>query len=86
MGPLIYAGDGGAFTDFHVDGYGTVDAGHLCLHGYNEVIMLRKLHELSEFEDAAKILGLSMQGLNFYRDKVFTWPTNDVIKELEKCG
>jgi hypothetical protein len=27
----------------HVLGFGTVDSGHLCLSGYNEVILLRRL-------------------------------------------
>jgi hypothetical protein len=26
-----------------IPGYGTVDSGHLCLSGYNEVVMLRRL-------------------------------------------
>ena len=33
-----------------VTGYGTVDSGHLCLSGYNEVVMLRRLpkgHDLN---------------------------------------
>ena len=27
----------------HVLGFGTVDSGHLCVSGYNEVILLRRL-------------------------------------------
>jgi hypothetical protein len=34
-----------AFTHFHQDGHGTVDSGHLCINGYNEVVMLRRLTE-----------------------------------------
>ena len=30
-------------TAVHVLGCGTVDSGHLCLSGYNEVILLRRL-------------------------------------------
>lgn len=33
------------FTHFHQDGHGTVDSGHLCISGFNEVIMLRRLTE-----------------------------------------
>lgn len=29
--------------NFCIAGYGTVDSGHLCLSGYNEVVMLRRL-------------------------------------------
>jgi hypothetical protein len=36
---------GGGYTQFHQDGHGTVDSGHSCLSGYNEVIMLRRLPE-----------------------------------------
>ena len=42
MGPNIYVTPGG-FTSFHQDGHGTVDSGHSCLAGYNEVVMLRRL-------------------------------------------
>ena len=34
-----------AFTYFHQNGHGTVDSGHWCLSGYNEVVMLRRLTE-----------------------------------------
>jgi hypothetical protein len=36
---------GGGFTQMHQDGHGTVDSGHSCLSGYNEVVMLRRLPE-----------------------------------------
>jgi hypothetical protein len=36
---------GGGYTQFHQDGHGTVDSGHLCLHGFNEVVMLRRIPE-----------------------------------------
>lgn len=45
MGPNLYMAPGGAFTGFHQDGTGTVDSGHSCLTGYNEVVMLRRLPE-----------------------------------------
>jgi hypothetical protein len=34
-----------AFTHFHQDGHGTVDSGHQCLSGYNEIVILRRLTE-----------------------------------------
>jgi hypothetical protein len=45
MGPYTYLTPPGGFTSFHQDGYGTVDSGHTCLTGYNEVVMLRRLPE-----------------------------------------
>jgi hypothetical protein len=45
MGPNLYLTPPGSFTHFHQDGHGTVDSGHLCLRGYNEVIMLRRMSE-----------------------------------------
>lgn len=44
MGPNLYVTPPGSYTDFHLDGFGTVDSGHLCLSGYNEVVMLRRLN------------------------------------------
>jgi hypothetical protein len=32
---------GGAYTSVHQDGHGTVDSGHTCLKGHNEVVLLR---------------------------------------------
>ena len=45
MGPNYYQTFPGSFTHFHQDGYGTVDSGHLCIEGYNEVIMLRRMDD-----------------------------------------
>ena len=43
MGPNMYITPPGSFTRFHQDGYGTVDSGHMCLSGYNEVVIFRRL-------------------------------------------
>ena len=45
MGPNMYVTPPATFTHFHQDGHGTVDSGHLCIKGYNEVVMLRRLTE-----------------------------------------
>jgi GH24 family phage-related lysozyme (muramidase) len=45
MGPNMYITPPAVFTHFHQDGHGTVDSGHLCINGYNEVVMLRRLTE-----------------------------------------
>ena len=49
MGPNLYLTPGGSFTCFHQDGQGTVDSGHSCIKGYNEVVMLRRLPEAEKF-------------------------------------
>jgi hypothetical protein len=45
MGPNVYITPPASFTHFHQDGHGTVDSGHFCLSGYNEVVMVRRLPE-----------------------------------------
>jgi hypothetical protein len=37
MGPNLYVTPGNTFTTLHQDGLGTVDSGHSCLYGTNEV-------------------------------------------------
>ena len=46
MGPNLYVTPPASFTQFHQDGHGTVDSGHTCLSGYNEVVMLRRMPEV----------------------------------------
>ena len=46
MGPNLYMTPPASFTQFHQDGHGTVDSGHTCLSGYNEVVMLRRMPEV----------------------------------------
>ena len=45
MGPNFYVTPPASFTHFHQDGHGTVDSGHICLSGFNEVVMLRRMPE-----------------------------------------
>ena len=45
MGPNLYLTLPASFTQFHQYGNGTVDSGHVCLKGYNEVVLLRRLTE-----------------------------------------
>lgn len=44
MGPYLCLASGG-FTSFRQVGHGTVDSGHTCMSGFNEVVMLRRLPE-----------------------------------------
>jgi hypothetical protein len=55
MGPNLYMTPPGSYTTIHQDGHGTVDSGHLCLMGYNEVVMLRRLSEIHK-KHAIRIL------------------------------
>ena len=43
MGPNLYMTPPLSFTHFHQDGHGTVDSGHLCMGGFNEVVILRRI-------------------------------------------
>jgi hypothetical protein len=54
MGPNLFITPPGSFTRFHQDGNGTVDSAHLCMSGFNEVIMLPRLTE----EDVKKVFGI----------------------------
>ncbi len=88
FGPLIYAGVGGAFTPFHEDGLGTVDSGHLCLTGYNDVVILRRL-EGDARKDAADKLGFLLgQRPNVMgaSNNLFSWPTKEKIESFKKLG
>ena len=55
MGPNLYITPPGSITHFHQDGHGSVDSGHQCIQGYNEVVMLRRLPEIHK-KNAMNIL------------------------------
>ena len=61
MGPNLYLTPPGSITAFHQDGHGTVDSGHQCLQGRNDVIMLRRMDERHKL-NALKILAGDAQG------------------------
>ena len=61
MGPNLYVAPPASFTTFHQDGSGTVDSGHLCLSGHNEVIMLRRMPEVNKLH-AMSILNNGVDG------------------------
>jgi len=86
-----------SFTHFHQDGHGTVDSGHTCLSGYNEVVMLRRMPEehkqraLYILNDQAKkkrskydgLYGLPHgDGLGAKPD----WPSVDAIEECRRMN
>ena len=89
MGPNLYITPPGGRTWFHEDGNGTVDSGHQCMTGPNEVIMLRRITD-----EATRLNGLHLlntgEGLDDARphdDAVLStatkkWPTRETLKCL----
>ena len=43
MGPNLFISPPGGITQLHLDAFGTVDSGHLCLSGYNEVLLFDRM-------------------------------------------
>jgi len=96
MGPNLYVTPPASFTHFHQDGHGTVDSGHLCISGYNEVVMLRRLTERHKKHALWILSGKKMEGSHF--DGLYSmphgdglgrkppWPSNDMIEECEQMG
>jgi hypothetical protein len=58
-----------SFTQFHQDGHGTVDSGHLCCRGYNEVVMLRRLPERHKLHALHLLNGTSFSSGSFLYGK-----------------
>lgn len=94
MGPNLYITPPSSFTHFHQDGHGTVDSGHLCLSGYNEVVMLRRLPERHKCRALELLNGSSssshsaLYGLP-HRDDLdpaLSWPTKGAIRFCEEMG
>ncbi|KAL3799181.1 hypothetical protein ACHAW5_005458 [Stephanodiscus triporus] len=93
MGPNLYLTPPTTFTNFHQDGHGTVDSGHWCLTGYNEVVMLRRLTERHKFHAVQLLTGTSdaygtLYGLP-HRDGMATqpgWPSSEAIGLCKKMG
>lgn len=77
MGPNAYLTPPGSFTQVHQDGHGTVDSGHLCLTGYNEVVMLRRLPERHKIH-ALELLRRGGRGEKY--DGLYGLPHADVCE------
>ncbi|KAL9189365.1 hypothetical protein ACHAXT_009040 [Thalassiosira profunda] len=89
MGPNLYITPPCSFTHFHQDGHGTVDSGHLCLSGYNEVVMLRRLTERHKCHALNLLTGTSEPHSTLYglphRDGLGTQPGWPSKAAIEKC-
>ena len=77
MGPNMYVTPPASFTTFHQDGNGTVDSGHLCLSGYNEVVLLRRLTE--RHKKHALMILTGNAGTNEYFDGLYELPHSDEL-------
>jgi len=93
MGPNLFITPPSSFTQFHQDGHGTVDSGHLCLSGYNEVIMLRRLSEKEKCHALQLLTGTSDSHNTLYdfphQDDLETqlsWPSKESIRQCEEMG
>ena len=95
MGPNLYITPPASFTHFHQDGHGTVDSGHLCLSGYNEVVMLRRLTERHKYHALRLLTGASDSKKTLYdlphRDQGGEeirrdWPSAVSIEECKRMG
>ena len=87
MGPNLYVTPPSTFTHFHQDGHGTVDSGHLCMSGFNEVVMLRRLTERHK-QHALMILtggfgaeedGKKKEARPAYFDGLYSEPHGDLL-------
>lgn len=91
MGPNLYITPPGTFTHFHQDGHGTVDSGHQCLRGRNEVVMLRRMDEPNK-RRALRILCKGCPSYDALYGKPHDagekppWPTETQIDELRRHG
>ena len=92
MGPNIYISPPGASTYFHQDGHGTVDSGHLCLAGQNEVILLPRLSEARTREAMDILRGNTDYSVRTepHADEEFrvkpSWPTKETLGKLNAAG
>eukprot|EP00554_Chaetoceros_debilis_P012240 CAMPEP_0194110982 /NCGR_PEP_ID=MMETSP0150-20130528/10091_1 /TAXON_ID=122233 /ORGANISM="Chaetoceros debilis, Strain MM31A-1" /LENGTH=1306 /DNA_ID=CAMNT_0038800289 /DNA_START=328 /DNA_END=4248 /DNA_ORIENTATION=+ len=96
MGPNLYVTPPGSFTHFHQDGHGTVDSGHMCIDGYNEVIMLRRMSEdhkrqalhLLHYNDRRQknIHYDALYGLPHHDGKKPLWPDHEAIKNCDELN
>jgi hypothetical protein len=91
MGPNLYVTPPGTFTHFHQDGHGTVDSGHQCLRGHNEVVMLRRLDDPNK-RRALRVLCGAAPGYDALYGKPHDngakppWPTSAQIDHLRALG
>ena len=65
-----------SYTYFYQDGNGTFDSGHLCVSGYNEIIMLRRLTECHK-RHALWLLTSDVKKTDTFFDGLYGQPHSD---------
>ena len=87
--------EGGGYTQIHQDGHGTVDSGHSCITGFNEIVITRRLPEQHKLracsmmpsrepvnvEQQAKNMLYKLPHEDMREDKP-SWPTTAAIDEM----
>ena len=71
---------GGGHSSIHEDGYGTVDSGHVNLHGYNEVVILRRIPDIHKVNASARLGVKAWLSLPHDRREQFRWPSSTDIE------
>ena len=81
MGPNLYVTPPASFTAFHQDGHGTVDSGHVCLSGHNEVVMLRRMPECNKLHAMSILSGDNKDGDGSY-NALYGLPHSDGLSHF----
>jgi hypothetical protein len=87
MLPLMYLGPPSVSTSLHEDGYGTVDSGHLCLQGWNEVCILPRMEVPAVKAAVLEILratACTKEEPNAENAQTIPWPKKEMIDTLMK--
>lgn len=84
FGPNVYITPAGNFTSLHQDGNGTVDSGHFCHKGHNDVIMMQRGTEkqMKEIENILVGQGCYDPAVPHSNGIKPPWPTKE---QIEKC-
>ena len=84
------------FTQWHQDGRGGVDSGHIVIEGYNEVVMLQRMPEEHKWRAISILTGLSNAEQIFHYlygephddagPLLYKWPSNKQILDCRIMG
>jgi hypothetical protein len=80
MGPNLYITPPGPHTHFHQDGRGSVDAAQLCISGYNEVGMLRRLPEQHKRKAISLLFNLKAEDNTFVIELLYKEPRDNLVR------
>jgi hypothetical protein len=80
MGPSLYTGPPGPHTHLHQDGLGSVDSAHLCISGYNEVVILRRLPEQHKRNAISLLFDLKEEDDTFVIGLMYGEPHDNLVR------